>query len=153
MLDIGWPELLLIMVITVLVVGPRELPNVIRTITGLMRKMRMLTQELRHNIDQMTDQGELRSIKREITNLQGLKNNPGAELERRISAVADEPLGEDLQALKKSGEEIRDAARNITQAGDAAKSDSNTAARNDLADGNLADGNLAPAEPSKPLHR
>lgn len=33
MLDLGWSELLMIAMITVIVVGPRELPRVLRTVT------------------------------------------------------------------------------------------------------------------------
>jgi sec-independent protein translocase protein TatB len=40
MLDIGWPELMLIMVVALVVIGPKDLPAAIRTVTTILRKVR-----------------------------------------------------------------------------------------------------------------
>ena len=40
MFDLGWPELMLIMVVALVVIGPKELPNAIRMVMGVVRKVR-----------------------------------------------------------------------------------------------------------------
>ena len=66
MLDIGWPELFLIAVVTIVVVGPKELPRVVRTVTGAIRKVRGLAGEFQSTIDDMVRDADLEDIKNEI---------------------------------------------------------------------------------------
>ncbi len=66
MLDIGWPELFLIAVVTIVVVGPRELPRVVRMVTGLIRKARGLADEFRGTLDDMVREADLEDIKEEV---------------------------------------------------------------------------------------
>ncbi|MCE2494076.1 MAG: twin-arginine translocase subunit TatB [Alphaproteobacteria bacterium] len=66
MLDIGWPELFLIAVVTIIVVGPKELPRVVRTVSGMIRKMRGLAGEFQSTLDDMAREADLEDIKNEI---------------------------------------------------------------------------------------
>ena len=38
MLDLGWPELFIIMLVALLIVGPKELPGLVRTAASWLRK-------------------------------------------------------------------------------------------------------------------
>ena len=66
MLDIGWPELFLIVVVTIIVVGPKELPRVVRTVSGMIRKVRGLAGEFQSTLDDMAREADLEDIKKEI---------------------------------------------------------------------------------------
>ena len=66
MLDIGWPELFLIAVVTIIVVGPKELPRVVRTVSGVIRKVRSLAGEFQSTLDDMAREADLEDIKKEI---------------------------------------------------------------------------------------
>ncbi len=67
MLDFGWQEFMVIAVVTILVVGPKELPRVFRTVTGLMRKARSLAGEFHSAMDEMARDADLQDIKKEVT--------------------------------------------------------------------------------------
>ena len=45
MFDIGWPELFIIAVVVLLVVGPKDLPKVLRTVGHLAGKAKAITRE------------------------------------------------------------------------------------------------------------
>lgn len=66
MLDIGWPELFLIAVVTIIVVGPKELPRVVRTVNGVIRKIRGLASDFQSTLDDMAREADLEDIKKEI---------------------------------------------------------------------------------------
>lgn len=66
MLDIGWPELFLIAVVTIIVVGPAELPRVVRAVSGLVRKIRFLASEFQSTLDDMAREADLEDIRQEI---------------------------------------------------------------------------------------
>ncbi len=59
MFDIGWPELALIMILAILVIGPKELPLVLRTLGRWAGKIRVLIREFRSSIDEIAKESEL----------------------------------------------------------------------------------------------
>jgi sec-independent protein translocase protein TatB len=66
MLDIGWPELAIIALITILVVGPKEIPRVLRTVTQFVRKLRAMASEFQSGIDELAREAELDDLKNSI---------------------------------------------------------------------------------------
>jgi sec-independent protein translocase protein TatB len=64
MLDIGWPELMLVAVVTLLVVGPKELPRVLRTVTQWVRKAREVAREFQSGLDDMAREADLDDLKK-----------------------------------------------------------------------------------------
>ena len=66
MFDIGWPELFLIGVVVLLVVGPKDLPGVIKNVGAWVRKARAITREFTGHLDEMVRESELSSIQEDI---------------------------------------------------------------------------------------
>ncbi len=58
MFDIGAMELFIVGVLALVVVGPKELPKLLRTIGGLVRKGRELTAEFRDGIETLAAEAE-----------------------------------------------------------------------------------------------
>lgn len=66
MFDIGGPELLAIAIVAIIVIGPKELPAAIRTVTLWLRKARGLAAEFRAGVDEMVREVELDHVKEDI---------------------------------------------------------------------------------------
>ena len=72
MLDIGWMEMAIICVIVLLILGPKELPRAIRTVTQVAGRARGLANEFRSGIDEIVQESELKDLQKEINdNLDG----------------------------------------------------------------------------------
>ena len=67
MFDIGWPELIIIAVVTVVLVGPQELPGVLRTCTRAVRRMRELMFDLQSGIDDLAREAELDEVRKDLS--------------------------------------------------------------------------------------
>jgi sec-independent protein translocase protein TatB len=63
MLDIGWTELLVIGVVALLVVPPKDLPALLRTVGKYMGQMRRLATDFRSQFDQALRESELAEIR------------------------------------------------------------------------------------------
>lgn len=66
MLDIGWPELFLIAVVVLLVVGPKDLPKVLRNVGLWVGKAKVVTREFRIHVDDMIRDSELKEVRDQI---------------------------------------------------------------------------------------
>jgi sec-independent protein translocase protein TatB len=66
MFDLSWSHIGLFVVIALLVLGPKELPNAIRTGAQLLRAGRKLAGEFRSGMDELMKEAELEETRRSI---------------------------------------------------------------------------------------
>ena len=65
MFDIGYTELLLIAVVALVVIGPKDLPRVMRTVGQWVAKGKAMTRHVRAGFDTMMREAELEEMQRE----------------------------------------------------------------------------------------
>lgn len=63
MLDVSFTELALIVVVAFLVLGPKELPNVIRALSRFLRQCRELIDECKAQLDSLADEAGATEVK------------------------------------------------------------------------------------------
>ncbi len=63
MFDIGLPEMLVVIVITLLVVGPKDLPRVIRGFARTIARLRRMVDEFMVSVNQYVRESELAELK------------------------------------------------------------------------------------------
>jgi len=66
MFGIDSPELLVIAVVALVVIGPKELPGLLRTWGKWMSQMRGMASEFRGHVDEMVRQSELDEVKKQL---------------------------------------------------------------------------------------
>jgi Tat protein translocase TatB subunit len=66
MFDIGGWEFLFILVLALIVVGPRELPGAIKAVTSWIRKVRVLARDFQSGLDDIAREVELEKVEQEI---------------------------------------------------------------------------------------
>lgn len=91
--DIGWPELMLIGIVALVVIGPKDLPRAMRIAGYWMRKARTLSREFHSSIDQMIREAELDEMREE------LKKATDFNIENEIKNTVD-PTGELAESMK-----------------------------------------------------
>lgn len=69
MFDIGWTEMLVLGIVTLLAVGPRQLPGMLRTIGRYLGQLRQMANEFRHQMDDVADEIDARKHLRELRQL------------------------------------------------------------------------------------
>ncbi|MBI3420036.1 MAG: twin-arginine translocase subunit TatB [Proteobacteria bacterium] len=70
MFGISWPEILLIGIVAVIVIGPKDLPPLMRQAGRLARKGRAMWDELRQHWEDLPNQVGLEDMRREADRLQ-----------------------------------------------------------------------------------
>jgi sec-independent protein translocase protein TatB len=69
MFDIGWFEMAVIGALLLVVVGPKDLPKVLRTVGYWMGKARSMAREFQRSLDQYAKEAELDDVKKSVDKL------------------------------------------------------------------------------------
>ena len=67
MFDIGWTEMLVLGILTLLAVGPRELTGLLRTIGRYIGQMRDMASDFRSQMDDVAEELDARSQLKKLT--------------------------------------------------------------------------------------
>ena len=66
MLDIGWTEILVITVVALFVVGPKDIPKALRTVGVWIGKLKSLSREFQNTVEDAVRDSELDEVKKQI---------------------------------------------------------------------------------------
>ena len=66
MLDIGWTEILVITVVALFIVGPKDIPKALRTIGIWIGKLKSLSREFQNTVEDAVRDSELDEVKKQI---------------------------------------------------------------------------------------
>jgi sec-independent protein translocase protein TatB len=136
MFDIGWSEMAVILLVALIVIGPKDLPRVARTMGRWVAKGRAMAREFQTALEDMAREAELDKVKSEIE--KAGRTDVGKTIERTI-----DPTGELSKAFDPST--IAKPATPPKASESAAKEAPATATAPEATAG--ADGKAAPAGP------
>ncbi len=66
MFNIGWQEFLIISVVIVIILGPKELPNALNFVLNISRKIQILAREFLSETENIMTKEDIRKVKQTI---------------------------------------------------------------------------------------
>ena len=69
MLDLGWQELFFITLVAIIVVGPKDLPMLVRSISRWIFKARRLAQDFQGSLEIVAREAEIDGLKKDMVEL------------------------------------------------------------------------------------
>lgn len=116
---IGAPELMVLAVLALIVVGPKDLPQMLRRVGQFVGQARKMARDFQRSFDEMGRENEMADLRREIEALKS--GNPAADLKRDLDEVK-----RDLASLEHEDIVQRKIAAADTSDKSIAKDDGNT---------------------------
>lgn len=102
MFDIGWTEFLVIGVVALVVIGPKELPRVLRTMGQGVRKLRHMAGEFQGQFNEALREAELSDLKDSVSGLRsdlsGLASNARESISKALPTNPLQDIETDLKA-------------------------------------------------------
>jgi|SRR5581483_5137995 len=90
MFDIGWGELIVIGVVALVAIGPKELPGVLRTMGHWVGKMRRMANEFQGQFQEALREAELADLKKQFDDAANAASNVTKQIENPIESVRKE---------------------------------------------------------------
>jgi sec-independent protein translocase protein TatB len=93
MFDIGWSELVVIGVVALIVIGPKELPGMLRTIGGAIAKVRRMAGEFQSQFNEAMREAELDEARKAVDGVSQSANfNPIQTIRDEIQKAVETPV-------------------------------------------------------------
>jgi len=99
MFDLSWTELLVVAVVAIIVVGPKDLPRALRAIGRWTGNAKRMARDFRRQFDEALREAELDTIKKEVESVG--KIDPVADMRKEVREIeAGLRVGGDEKAAK-----------------------------------------------------
>ena len=139
MFDIGWGELLVIGVVALVAIGPKELPGVLRTVGQWTGKLRRMAAEFQNQFHEAMREAELADLKKQVDEMTSEVRSYGSfdpvsdvrrELEKTQSQI-ESAMAEKPTAEKAAPQSVAEnLASSMTSSADPVPADAPSAASN-----------------------
>ena len=97
MFDLAWSEIAVIVVVAIVVIGPKDLPDTIRTVAKGIGKLRRMAGELQGHLDEVVREAKLEDVRDQIRDIRNFDIK--GEIQRTVdkdgslrSAFNDDPF-------------------------------------------------------------
>ena len=119
MLDIGGWEFLLVAFVLIMVVGPKELPKMLRSFTNLTKQMRRMAREFTDGMNQIASDAEMAELK------QAMSKAKSGDLDELADAIdSDGTVSQSVREMKDSvsgtgaSDDMKEIGELASEAGD-----------------------------------
>jgi sec-independent protein translocase protein TatB len=117
MLDIGWSELLVIGIVALIVVGPKDLPVMFRRLGEFTGRMRRMARDFQRAMNDAADEAGMSDVQRDLRNIANPKKmGMDAFKEATDDLKAWTPDDKTGPATRKLAEERAEAKRKVSDA-------------------------------------
>ena len=90
MFSLGWMEISIVLIITVIIVGPKEIPTVIKFLKSITSGLGKLSREFKSTVNEISHIEEVKDIKKEILDTKESIVKEGKELDEFIEKSNDQ---------------------------------------------------------------
>jgi sec-independent protein translocase protein TatB len=85
MFEIGWSEILMIAVVAIVVIGPKDLPRTMRFVGQWAGKMKRMGREFQNQFKEALREAELDDVRKDIADI--MSTDPLADVKKEMSKV------------------------------------------------------------------
>ena len=103
MLTFGWGEIFLVLIVVIIVVGPKDLPKLIKQLTNFSKSIKKLSIEFKSSLNEIADHENLKDVKTSISEVNKIKN----ELNLK------ENFKDEIKSLKETNELVEKEIKDI----------------------------------------
>ena len=103
MFDLGWGERLVVGAVALVVLGPKELPNALRTITNLTKSARRLAGEFQSGVNEIVREAELEDARKAAQSM--TKGSISKAIEKAVDPTGE--MKSSVSSLEKDVKQIK----------------------------------------------
>ena len=125
MLDLGWQEFVMVGLVLILVVGPKDMPRILKAVVKTIGKVRGMAREFQSSMMEVADQDEFKDVKKALNDVRTGQVDALAEFEKAKESVNTsyvpgfssgvQEIKEEAEGLKKDVEAVKTEAETTSK--------------------------------------
>tara|TARA_B100001013_G_C24381351_1_gene352224 strand:+ start:113 stop:445 length:333 start_codon:yes stop_codon:yes gene_type:complete len=91
MFSFGWSEIVLTVIVIVIVVGPKEIPNLLKQIGSFSKYIKKISREFKKSVNDLAEGSDFKDVKDSISEIKNIKDNidPTKDIKKEIDSLQD----------------------------------------------------------------
>ena len=103
MFDLGWLELLVIGITALIVVGPKELPQLFRTVGRFFGKIKAMAREFSQSMEEAADESGLKDATKTLNSITDLHQKTKLPIKKNLEQKFKEKINPIQESIKSTG--------------------------------------------------
>ena len=89
MFSFGWSEIVLTLIIVIIVVGPKEIPNLLKQIGSFSKSIKKISREFKKSLNDLADESDLKNVQKSISDIKDIKDDldPSNEIKKEMNSI------------------------------------------------------------------
>ena len=89
MFSFGWSEIALTFLVVVIVVGPKEIPNLLRYVGYFTKSIKKISREFKSSINDLANETDLKDVKKSISEIENIHKelDPTKEINSQVESI------------------------------------------------------------------
>ena len=117
MFDFGWQEFMMIAFVLVLVVGPKDLPKVLRSFSKITGQARSVARDFTKSLEDVASEADVKGVKQMVAdiksgNLEDMAKIVDDKIAPEVKSAGD---AAELSSIKENIQSVQDAAKIMNQ--------------------------------------
>ena len=91
MFSFGWSEITLTIIVIIIVVGPKEIPNLLKQIGSFSKSIKKISREFKKSLNDIAEESDLKEVKDQISEIKNIKENldPSQDIKNELNSIKD----------------------------------------------------------------
>ena len=91
MLSFGWSEIIITFIVLIIVIGPKEIPNLIKNLNKFSQVLRKSSRQFKESLSDLADDNSINEIKNSLNDVSKIKNdlNPMSHISDEINSIKE----------------------------------------------------------------
>jgi len=90
MFSFGWSEIILTVVVVVIVVGPKEIPKLLKQLGSFSKSIKKISREFKKSLNDLAEESDLKDVKNSLKDINEIKDNinPTKDIKKELDDIA-----------------------------------------------------------------
>ena len=91
MLSFGWSEIILTLIVVVVIIGPRGIPNLLRQLGTFSKSIKKVSREFKKSLNDLAEEGDLKEVKKSISDIKDINKDldPSKLINSEIESIKE----------------------------------------------------------------
>ena len=115
----GWSEIILTLVVVVVIIGPKEIPNLLKQLGSFSKSIKKVSREFKKSLNELAEEGDLKEVKKSLSEINSIKKDldPSKQINKEIKSIKDsakifENEIENINPINKENTQNKDDKKN-----------------------------------------